>query len=448
MDTFFKISEHNSSVGNEVIGGLTTFLAMSYIIAVNPQMLVAAGMPFEAALTATCIGAAIMTIAMGLIANRPVALASGMGINAIVAYTLCLGGVNVDWRVAMAIVMLEGVVIFILVACGLRKAVMDAIPASLRHAIGIGIGLFIAFIGLKGGGVIVSSESTLLTLGDLSSPVAIVSLVAIAIAVILQVLNVKGGLLISIVAATIVGIPLGVTPLPTSWNFGLDFSALAAPFQTIPGTDTMAIVQVFLQPALLLFVFSLLMSDFFDTMGTMVAVGAEGDLLDKDGNPPKTRQILVIDSLAAVAGGVGGVSSNTSYVESASGVAEGARTGLASVVTGVLFLLSTFLAPLVELVPTEAASTALVFVGYLMMTQVLEIDWKDPEVAIPAFMTVAFMPFGYSVSVGIGVGFVTYTVIQLVVGKARKVHPLMWLVSGLFVIYFLMGPIQRLLGAA
>ena len=284
MDTFFKISERNSSVGNEVIGGLTTFLAMSYIIAVNPQMLVAAGMPFEAALTATCIGAAIMTIAMGLIANRPVALASGMGINAIVAYTLCLGGVNVDWRVAMAIVMLEGVVIFILVACGLRKAVMDAIPASLRHAIGIGIGLFIAFIGLKGGGVIVSSESTLLTLGDLSSPVAIVSLVAIAIAVILQVLNVKGGLLISIIAATIVGIPLGVTPLPTSWNFGLDFSALAAPFQTIPGTDTMAIVQVFLQPALLLFVFSLLMSDFFDTMGTVVAVGQRGEFADKDGN--------------------------------------------------------------------------------------------------------------------------------------------------------------------
>ena len=258
---------------------------MSYIIAVNPQMLVAAGMPFEAALTATCIGAAIMTIAMGLIANRPVRVwRLAWALTPSSRYTLCLGGVNVDWRVAMAIVMLEGVVIFILVACGLRKAVMDAIPASLRHAIGIGIGLFIAFIGLKGGGVIVSSESTLLTLGDLSSPVAIVSIVAIAIAVILQVLNVKGGLLISIIAATIVGIPLGVTPLPTSWNFGLDFSAFAAPFQTIPGTDTMAIVQVFLQPALLLFVFSLLMSDFFDTMGTVVAVGQRGEFADKDGN--------------------------------------------------------------------------------------------------------------------------------------------------------------------
>ena len=197
--------------------------------------------------------------------------------------------------------------------------------------------------------------------------------------------------------------------------------------------------------SVILLVFSLMLADFFDTMGTMVAVGAEGNLLDKDGNPPKTRQILIIDSLAAVAGGVGGVSSNTSYVESASGVAEGARTGLASVVTGILFLLSTFLAPLVELVPTEAASTALVFVGFLMMTQVTGIDWDSEEVAIP-FMTIAFMPFGYSVSVGIGVGFVTYAVIQLVKGKAAKVHPLMWLVAGLFVIYFLMGPIQRLLG--
>ncbi len=284
VDSFFKISERKSTIGNEIIGGLTTFLAMAYIIAVNPNMLVVAGVPFDAALTATCFGAAIMTIAMGLIANRPIALASGMGINAIVAYTLCLGGAAVDWRVAMAIVFLEGIVILILVACGLRKAVMDAIPVSLRHAIGIGIGLFIAFIGLKGGGIIVANESTILGLGDLSAPVAIVSLIAIAVAVVLQVLNVKGGLLISIIVATIAGIPLGVTPLPSSWSFGLDFSAFAAPFQTIPGTDTMAIAQVFLQPALLLFVFSLLMSDFFDTMGTVVAVGEQADFVDENGD--------------------------------------------------------------------------------------------------------------------------------------------------------------------
>ena len=208
VDSFFKISQRKSTIGNEIIGGLTTFLAMAYIIAVNPNMLVVAGVPFDAALTATCFGAAIMTIAMGLIANRPIALASGMGINAIVAYTLCLGGAAVDWRVAMAIVFLEGIVILILVACGLRKAVMDAIPVSLRHAIGIGIGLFIAFIGLKGGGIIVANESTILGLGALSAPVAIVSLIAIAAAVVLQVLNVKGGLVISIVLATIIGVPV------------------------------------------------------------------------------------------------------------------------------------------------------------------------------------------------------------------------------------------------
>ena len=218
MDSFFKISERKSTIGNEIIGGLTTFLAMAYIIAVNPNMLVVAGVPFDAALTATCFGAAIMTIAMGLIANRPIALASGMGINAIVAYTLCLGGAAVDWRVAMAIVFLEGIVILILVACGLRKAAGDAIR-ELAPCNRYCIGLFIASIGLKGGGIIVANESTILGLGDLSAPVAIVSLIAIAVAVVLQVLNVKGGLLISIIVATIAGIPLGVTPLPSSWSF-------------------------------------------------------------------------------------------------------------------------------------------------------------------------------------------------------------------------------------
>ena len=277
---------------------------------------------------------------------------------------------------------------------------------------------------------------------------------------ILYVRGVKGAVLISIIASTVLAVIVqAFTHLerisdtnPTGW--GQTVPELKGSPIAVPVFDTLGKVDLFGGfgklgiVSVILLVFSLMLADFFDTMGTMVAVGAEGNLLDKDGNPPRTRQILIIDSLAAVAGGVGGVSSNTSYVESASGVAEGARTGLASVVTGILFLLSTFLAPLVELVPTEAASTALVFVGFLMMTQVTGIDWKAPEVAIPAFMTIAFMPFGYSVSVGIGVGFVTYAIIQLVKGQARKVHPLMWVVAGLFVIYFLMGPIQRLLGVA
>ena len=243
VDSFFKIHERGSSVPNEIIGGLTTFLAMAYIVAVNPGILVATGIPFSAALTSTCLGAAIMTVAMGLIANRPIALASGMGINAVVAYSLCLGEVGIDWRVAMAVVFVEGVIILILVLCGLRKAIMEAIPVDLRRAIGIGIGLFIAFVGLQGGGIVVADDSTLLTLGDFGASVCIVSLISIVSAVMLQVLRVKGGLIISITIAAIAGIPLGVTPLPAEWNFGLDFSAFGAPFQTDPQTGTMAIAQ-------------------------------------------------------------------------------------------------------------------------------------------------------------------------------------------------------------
>ncbi len=439
VDSFFKISERNSSIGNEIIGGLTTFLAMSYIIAVNPQLLVAAGVPFEAALTATCVGAAIMTIAMGIIANRPVALASGMGINAIVAYTLCLGGVNVDWRVAMAIVMLEGIVIFILVACGLRKAVMDAIPASLRHAIGIGIGLFIAFIGLKGGGIIVASDSTILTLGDLSSPVVIVSIIAILVAVVLQALDVKGGLLISIIVATLAGIPLGVTQMPTSWNFGLDFSAFGAPFQTIPGTDTMAIAQVIVQPALLLFVFSLLMSDFFDTMGTVVAVGQRGEFADKEGNVEDIQPILMVDSAAAVVGGLCGASSITTFVESASGAAAGARTGFSNIVVGLLFVVFAFFAPVIAMVSSSATCGALVVVGYLMLSDVTNIDWENIEHAFPAFACIMGIPMTYSITNGIGFGFISYVAIMIVRGKSSEVKPLMWIASFAFLLMFILA---------
>lgn len=233
MERFFKIKARGSSVGTEVMGGLTTFLTMSYIVAVNPAILTAVGISFSAALTATCFGAAIMTVAMGLITNRPLALASGMGINAVLAYSICLGQ-GVDWRVGMACIFLEGIVILLLVVCGLREAIMRAIPVSLRRAIGIGIGLFIAFIGLKSGGIVVTSSSTLVTMGSLAEPVAIVAIVSLVVAIVLQTTHVKGGLIISIIVATIVGIPLGVTALPTDWNFGLDFSCFAAPFQMTP----------------------------------------------------------------------------------------------------------------------------------------------------------------------------------------------------------------------
>ena len=439
MNSFFKISERGSSVSDEVVGGITTFLAMAYIVAVNPGLMEAAGIPFEAALTSTCLGAAIMTIAMGLIANRPIALASGMGVNAIVAYTLCLGEIGVDWRVAMAVVFLEGIAILALVLCGLRKAIMDAIPVDLRRAIGIGIGLFIAFIGLKGGGLIVADESTILALGEVSSPTCIVALVSILVAVLLQVLEIKGGLLISIVTATIIGIPLGVTLLPTDWSFGLDFSSFAAPFQTDPTTGTIAIVRVFMQPILLTFVFSLLMSDFFDTMGSVVAVGEQAHFVNKNGDVEDVQPILLVDSAAAAAGGFLGASSITSFVESASGAAAGARTGLSNIVVGVLFALCAFFAPLIGMVSSAATCGALVVVGYLMLTDVAEIDWKRIEHAMPAFFTIVGIPMTYSITNGIGLGFISYCVIMLVQGRAREIRPLMWVAAAAFVVMFVIA---------
>ena len=437
MEQFFKIKERGSSVGQECIGGLTTFLAMAYIIAVNPSMMVVAGIPFSAALTATCFGAAIMTILMGLIANRPIALASGMGINAIVAYTLCQAGSGVDWRVAMGVVMVEGLVILVLVLCGLRKAVMDAIPVDLRRAIGIGIGLFIAFIGLKGGGIIADDGSTLIALGDLTSPTCIVALCSILLAVILQALKVRGGLIISIIAATAVGVPLGVTSLPTEWNFGLDFSSFAAPFQTDPASGTMAIVQVFVQPALLLMVFSLLMSDFFDTMGTVVAVGSQAEFTDENGDVEDIQPILVVDSVAAAAGGFMGCSSVTSFVESTSGAAAGARTGLSNVVIGVLFILCAFFAPIIGMVSSAATCGALVVVGYLMLCDVAEIDWSRIECAFPAFITILCIPMTYSITNGIGFGFISYCVIMAVMGRAKEIKPLMWVAALAFLAMFI-----------
>lgn len=434
MEQFFKIKQRGSTVGTEVLGGLTTFLAMAYIVAVNPSILVAAGIPFDAALTATCLGAAVMTIAMGFIANRPIALASGMGINAIVAFGMC-GGLGVDWRVAMAVVFVEGIVILLLVLCGLRKAVMDAIPVGIRQAIGIGIGVFIAFIGLKGAGLIISDDSTLIALGNLSDPSCLIALLSMVVAIVLYVMKIRGALLISIVVATIAGIPVGVTILPTEWSFGLNFETFAAPFQQVDGA--MAVVQVFLQPALLLFVFSLLMSDFFDTMGTVVAVAQQAEFVDEEGNVEDIQPILAIDSAAAAVGGFFGASSITSFVESTSGAAEGARTGLSSIVAGILFFACAFMAPIVGMVSSAATCGALVVVGYLMMTDVGEIDWKSPEIAFPAFLIIVGIPMTYSITNGIGFGFISHVVLMIGLGKIKEIKPLMWVAAVAFLIMFI-----------
>lgn len=465
LDSFFKLTERRTSVGQELRGGLVTFITMAYILILNPAILiqnVGEGSNInEAAIAAgTALVAGLLTIAMGLFANFPIAMAAGMGLNAIVAFSLGLG-LGLTYQEAMGLVFWEGVLILVLVLTGFRQAVFRAVPKQLRSAISVGIGLFIAFVGLVNAGIVRPAGGTPVELGIGGSLVgwpSLVFLVGLIVIVVLYARGVKGAILIGIAVATVVAfitqaiakLPVLSEDAPGGWASSVpeaSGSLIQAPsFTTLGAIDFFgAFTKLGWLPVLLL-IFSLMLADFFDTMGTMVAVGAEGDLLDEDGAPHDSGKILIIDSLGAIAGGLGGVSSNTAYVESTAGVGDGARTGLASVFTGAFFLVSIVLSPLVTLVPAEAASTALVFVGFLMMTQVTEINWRDADLAIPAFLTIALMPFAYSITAGIGAGFVFYTVIQVAKGNWKKVHPLMWIVSIMFVVYFALGPIQSAIG--
>ncbi len=473
LDRFFRITERGSTLSREVRGGVVTFFTMAYILVLNPLILstshdgVAPLGTTEQIAAGTAFIAGVMTILMGVVANYPMALAAGLGINAMVAYTIA-GSQGMTYADAMGLIVIEGVIILVLVLTGFREAVFKAVPAYIKTAISVGIGLFIALIGLVDAKV-VRPGGTPLELGlggSLQGWPVLVFLLGLFLILVLHVRKVKGAILIGIVFSTVLAAAIeaifhlgafnddperGPVNL-TGWS--LSVPALSGSPVELPSLATLGHFSLLgsLEKAgiisVVLLVFSLLLADFFDTMGTMVAIGAEGDLLDKDGNPPRTREILVVDSLAAIAGGAGGVSSNTSYIESAAGVGEGARTGLASVVTGVLFLASMFIAPVVSMVPYEAATPALVIVGFLMMTQVTEIDWKAPEVALPSFITIIMMPFSYSITNGIGAGFVSYLLIQVARGKSRQVHPLMWGAALLFVVYFMLTPIKEILGIA
>lgn len=435
MDKFFHISERGSSVGTELRAGLTTFLAMAYIIAVNPAVLSGAGIDSTALACTTCLGAGIMTMCMGLFANRPLACASGLGINAMVASitTAMCGG---DWHVAMGVIFLEGVVILLLVLCGLREAIMDAIPVVLRHAISVGLGLFIAMIGLSNAGIIVNDSGTLVGLGDVTSPTFIVGIISIVATLVLECSGVPGGLLVGIIVAVIAGIPLGVTQLPTAIVAPLDFSTFGAPFAAT-ADGSLAIVKVLTSPELLVVSFSLLMSDFFDTMGTAMAVAKQGEFLNEDGSIQDIKPILIVDSAAAAAGGLFGVSSITTFVESTSGAADGGRTGLTSVSTGFFFILAAFFSPVIGIISSASTCGALVYVGYLMMSEVHEINWNDVGEGFPAFMIAAGVPFTYSISAGIGLGFIAYVVVAVVQGRVKEIKPLMWVAAAAFLIYFL-----------
>ncbi|HQF04136.1 MAG TPA: NCS2 family permease [Phycicoccus sp.] len=477
LDRFFKISERGSSLSREIRGGVVTFFTMAYIVVLNPLILGFAkdvngdflgggagdGSNLPAIAAGTALVAGLLTILMGVVANYPLALATGLGLNAFVAFAIAS---QMTWADAMGLVVMEGLIILVLVLTGFRTAVFHAVPTQLKVAISVGIGLFIALIGFVDAGFVRRTAQgpvpvQLGTDGFINGWPTFVFVLGLILVVILWVRKVKGAILIAIVATTVIAIIVEavgkIGPMvagdkvnPTGWNLvvpGMPEKVIETPhLDTLGHFSLLGSFQSVGVVAAVLLIFTLMLADFFDTMGTMTAIGAEAGLLDDEGLPPNTTKILVVDSLAAAAGGAAGVSSNTSYIESASGVGEGARTGLASVVTGVLFLLSMVFAPLVQVIPSEAAVPALVLVGFLMMQQVKEIEWDNLEIAIPAFLTIVLMPFTYSITAGIGAGFVAYVLIKIVRGKAKDVHPLMWLVSGLFVLYFAIDPIKGLLG--
>ncbi|MGY1739169.1 MULTISPECIES: NCS2 family permease [unclassified Blastococcus] len=463
LDRYFEISARRSTVTREVRGGLTTFFTMAYIVVLNPIILSGADvdgttLPFGSVAAVTALIAGAMTILMGVVGRYPFALATGLGINAIVGV---YAATQLTWPEIMGLVVLEGLLITVLVLTGFRKAVFEAIPSQLKTAIAVGIGFFLTIIGLADAGVI-RPGSPLISFGvggELAGWPLLVFVVGLLLMAVLVVRKVKGALLIGIVATTLLAIvveaiadigprftddgenargwALQVPELPDDVVSSPDLS-LVGNFSLFGGFERIGII------AALLIVFSIMIADFFDTVGTVTAVGAEGDLLDERGNLPKSQPVLLVDSLAAAAGGAGSVSSNTTYIESTAGVADGARTGLASVVTGVLFLVAMFFTPLVEMVPSEAAAPALVIVGALMITQIRNLAWDDMSLVIPAFLTIALMPFTYSITNGIGAGVISFVLLRLAVGRRRDIHPLMWVIAVVFLVYFALDPIQQL----
>lgn len=474
METFFKFKERGTNLGTEVLAGVTTFLTMAYIIFVNPGILSAAGVPFEGAATATALGAGLMCLAMGFITNRPLALASGMGLNAVVTFSIIgFQQANVPWQVGMSVIFVEGLLIFALVLTGLREAIMNAIPLDLKRAIGVGIGLFITLLGLIEGGIITPNAATVVSLGDFSKPYVWVTLIGLFSILAFMALKVKGDILWGILVATVAALLLNVTQLPSGVVANPDFTTFFAPFQQVEGG--MAVLQIF-TPALLFAVFAVMLTDFFDTMGTVLSVGEQAGFADADGKVAGVRDILLVDSAAAGVGGLFGASSITTYIESAAGVAEGGRTGLTAIVTGVLFAVAAFFSPIVQMigggfpvpnaerfasyagsgftvpadvpVPSFTAfpitAGALIIVGFLMMRSVAEIPWDNLEEAFPAYLTIVGIPLTYNISWGIGLGFISYVMIKLFHRKAAEIHPLMWVASIAFLAAFLQGPILGL----
>jgi AGZA family xanthine/uracil permease-like MFS transporter len=432
--SYFKFSERGTDLATEARAGLTTFMVMAYILFVNGAILTAgfgenSTWTLATIAAGTALVAGVMTIAMGVIGNYPFALAAGLGINAIVAFTLTGRGLSPAG--AMGVIVIEGILVTIAVLVGLREAIMNAVPLSLKRAIGVGIGLFILFIGFANGGLVKAGAGTLVTIAFPTEPAQWVFLAGLLFTIVLYVMRIKAALVISILLTTALALLVGVAKIPAADQL------IATPkFDTLGQFDLGQVFSTLPIVTALLIIFAIMLTDFFDTMGTVTGVAAEAGLANPDGSVPGVGRVLLVDSLAAVAGGAAGISSNTTYIESAAGVADGGRTGFTSVVTGVLFLLAILLSPIALIVPAAATAPALVLVGYLMFTLIKDIPVGDVEEGLPALLTMILMPLTYDITVGIGAGFISWVLIKAVRGKMAEIHWLMWVVSIAFLIFF------------
>ena len=427
IDRYFGISENGSTIGREMEAGLTTFMTMAYILAVNPGILSAAGLDAGAVFTATALSALVATLVMGLYANLPFALAPGMGLNAFFAFSVVLG-MGKSWQFALTAVFLEGLIFILLTFLNVREAIINSIPLSVKRAISVGIGLFIAFIGFSNAGVVVANDATKVALGDITSGTALLALVGVIITGVLLTKGVKGAILLGILATTLLGIPFGITQLPsTLFQAPPSISGVFMKFEwtEVFTTDMFTVLLVFL------------LVDMFDTVGTLVGVATKADMLTEDGKVPRAKQALFADAVGTTFGAMVGTSTVTTYVESASGVAEGGRTGLTAVSTGLFFALSLVMAPLFLAIPSAATAPALIIVGAFMMSPIKEINFDDMSDLVPAFVTMIMMPLTYSISDGLALGILSYIAIKVLSFKFEEVPVLTYIIGALFIVKFL-----------
>lgn len=428
LERLFHLEEAGTTWKREVVGGLTTFMTMAYIIFVNPSLVSTTGMPFEAVVMATIFSAAFATLLMAFLTNYPFALAPGMGLNAYFAFTV-VGSMGIPWQTALGAVFLSGAVFVILTLSRVREMIIDAVPMTLKKAIGAGIGLFIALIGLSNAGIVVANPDTMVALGILADPHTLLAIIGLAVTGLLLARRVPGAILVGILVTTVIGIFMGVTPRPEGL---FRWPSLATWAPVLGQLDIMGAVRL----GFLEIIFAFLFVDLFDTVGTLIGVSSQGGFLDEKGNLPRANRALMADAVGTMAGAVFGTPTVTSYVESASGVAAGARTGLAGVVVAAGFLLSLFFMPIIAIVPAAATAPALVVVGAMMIRQVEGIRWEEISEALPAFITIVAMPFTYSIATGIALGFILYPFLKLVMGKGREVHWLTYLLGVLFILRF------------